>query len=311
MIKQNEFLNQHVNYQIGGPAKYFIEFQSVEELKSDLEKIQTDLNIFVLGGGTNILVGDKGFDGVVIRSMITSLELLNDYKVLAGSAVTVKDLNNFCTKHGLSGLEWSGGLPGTIGGAVFGNAGAFGGETKDSVDLVKSFNLDTWAIKDRTNKDCNFGYRKSVFKENIEYKEIILSVTLKLKQGDPDKITAALNEKINYRQVKQPLEYPSAGSTFKSIPWETLSDELKTKFTQKKKDDPFAVLPAAVLIADAGLIGLVVGGAKVSDKHPNFLINYNHASASDVQQLIKKVIKTVKDKYNLILEPELIILKYK
>jgi len=314
MIKENILLKPYTNYQIGGPARFFSETSNLDELKDDLAKWQImslnlsaeEKKVFILGAGMNVLFNDDGFNGLVIRYKNNKIELLDNYQVKAGSNTTINELNDFLINHSLSGFEWAGGLPGTVGGAVFGNAGAFGGETKDQVKEVLSLDLQTLENKNRNNASCGFGYRTSTFKEKLAQKELILEVIFQLKTGKKEEIKKAVEEKIAYRKERQPLDLPSAGSTFKNVPVESVSEEIKNKFNDKIKNDPFPVIPAAVFLADADLKGLKVGDAQVSLKHPNFLVNIGKATASDVKELIKKVQVKVYEKYGVNLETELI-----
>ena len=305
MLKKDISLKEYTNYKIGGPARYFLETDNLEEIQEVILK-HKDKKLFILGGGTNVLIDDKGFDGLVIHPVIDSIEILEDGKVRIGSGTSIGKINIFCAYNNLSGFEWSGGLPGTIGGAVYGNAGAFGGETKDTVVSIESLNLNDFSRNERSKDECKFDYRTSIFKSKLARKEMILFVTLQLMMGKKNEIQADLKEKILYRKERQPLEFPSAGSTFKNVPIRQLSDKLKNRFEDKIKNDPYPILPAAVLLADANLFGLTYGGAKVSEKHPNFLINFNKASSHDVEILIKEVQKIIKEKYNINLETELV-----
>lgn len=316
MIKENVLLSNYSNYKIGGPAKYFLMAKNSNELEKGLiewHKISESFDanskkIFILGKGTNVLFDDQGFDGLVIRYENEEITK-TDSAVTAGAGATISDLNNFCIQNGLSGMEWSGGLPGTVGGAIFGNAGAFGGETKDNILKVKSLDILSHKIIERNNAECQFGYRQSIFKKNTQ-KEVILEAVFNLTPGDQAKIQEQIQEKIDYRLAKQPLDLPSAGSVFKNISLQSAPEELKEKFAAKIKNDPFEVIPVAAILADADLFGLQVGGAKVSEKHPNFIVNTGSATANDVKNLIKKIQEIIKEKYEVELEPEIIIVKY-
>jgi UDP-N-acetylmuramate dehydrogenase len=314
MIQENILLKNFTNYQIGGPARYFLEFDNLDSLKAGLiewQKISVDFlsaekKIFLLGGGTNILASDGGFPGLVLHNKIGQIESLGDGIYRFGSGLLVEELNNFAIQEALSGFEWSGGLPGTIGGAVFGNAGAFGGETKDSVHQVTCLDLESLEIKSFDNSSCHFGYRSSIFKEKYRNSLAIISVDLSFKRGDRDLIAAETEEKIAYRQSRQPLEYPNAGSTFKNVPVDTVAPWVAEEASAVIKTDPFPVIPAAYLINEVGLKGKEIGGAQISEKHPNFIINKGGAMASDVSALIELVQKTILDKYGIMMETEII-----
>lgn len=305
-IQKNVSLKKFSNYKIGGQAKLFVEVSSVQELNEILLRQLTDQDdIFILGGGTNILIGDKGFDGLVIHNKIGGINL-NGTRLTVGSGVLFPDLLNFCIENSLSGFEWAGGLPGTVGGAVRGNAGAFKGETKDNVLSVSSLDIKSLAEKTRTNSECLFGYRTSVFKKGEGKEEFITSVTFCLKPGNKEEIRKAIQEKIDYRDAKHPMNYPNIGSTFKNIPFDSLSENLKKEFTPIVKTDPFPVIPTTKLLALAGLKGRRVGDAMISDKHPNFIVNLGNAKSEDVESLIEIAKKAIKEKYNIDLEEEII-----
>jgi len=217
------------------------------------------------------------------------------------------NVNRKAIEESLSGLEWSGGLPGSIGGAVRGNAGAFGGEMKDSVSKVESVDLTTLEEKIRDNVHCEFGYRTSIFKTQGT-PEFIISVTVSLTLGDKKQIKQATLEKIEYRKAKHPLEYPSAGSVFKNVSLSQIPQQLKEQWKEHIKNDPFPVIPAAVIIALAGLSGIRSGDALLSEKHTNFIVNLGNAKATDVKAVIEIIKKTVREKFGIQLEEEIIYL---
>ncbi|MBI2613288.1 MAG: UDP-N-acetylmuramate dehydrogenase [Candidatus Levybacteria bacterium] len=303
-FQKNVSLSDFSNYKIGGPAKLFVEVGATEELKEVLKQIEGNEKIFILGGGTNILIGDKGFDGLVIHNKVEGINLLEN-GLEVGSGVVVKDLMNFCIENSLSGLEWAGGLPGTIGGAIRGNAGAFKGETKDSVVQVKSLDLKTLNEKERNNEECSFGYRDSIFKSGIAAAEFITSVVLELTQGNKEEIKQSIQQKIDYRINRHPIDLPNIGSTFKNIPLDLLSSELQKEFAPFVKTDPFPVVPTTKLLALAGLKGKRIGDAMISDKHPNFIVNLGNAKSEDVKILIEIAKEALKEKYGILLEEEI------
>jgi len=308
-LQENVLLKNYTNYKIGGPAKLFAEVTSVTELKEVIQfaKSLAQDKIVILGGGTKVLINDNGFDGLIIYNKIGGILQLRSGKVNVGSGVLVGDLLKYCIENSLSGLEWAGGLPGTIGGAVRGNAGSFGGETKDSVVKVESLGIEALEEKTRDNAGCEFGYRNSIFKSK-NLPEFITYVTLKMVPGDKDKIRQAIQEKIDYRNIHQPMDLPSIGSTFKNIPLNSLSPELQKEFSVIVKNDPFPVIPVTKLLALAGLKGRRVGGAMISEKHPNFIVNIDDAKAQDVEELIKIAKETIKEKYKITLEEEIVYL---
>lgn len=223
----------------------------------------------------------------------------------SGSGTSFKELVDFCIENSLSGLEWAGGLPGTVGGATRGNAGAFKGETKDNVLSVDSIDLITLKNRVRSGKECNFGYRTSVFKDEEGEKEMVVSVVFELKLGEPEEIRSATYEKISYRNDRHPLEYPNIGSTFKNIPFGSIPDGLKEEFKMYVKDDPFPIVPVAKLLALSGLKGEKIGGAQISEKHPNFIVNIGNASSEDVRSLIQTAKDAIKKNYLIDLEEEI------
>lgn len=315
MIRRNVPLKDYSNYKIGGPASYFLEISSKEDLIKGLIEwkeisagfSQEKKRIFILGGGTNILISDNGFDGLVIHNNIGGIENSADGLVV-GSGVLVSDILNYCIDNSLSGLEWAGGLPGTIGGAVRGNAGAFGGETKDSVKKVDSLNLNNLEELTRNNQSCLFGYRLSIFKKTEGENEIILKVILSFKKGDRELIKKSIQEKIDYRAEKHPMEYPNIGSTFKNIPLQNIPENLINELSQYVKNDPFPVIPVAKLLYLCNLKGKRNGNAMISDKHPNFIVNLGNAKNEDVKKLIAFAKNEVLQKFNIELEEEIMYL---
>ncbi len=310
MIQRDVSLRDYSNYKIGGPASYFSEANSKEELIECLKEWkETGLQkpVFVLGKGTNLLISDNGFDGFVIRNSIKGLSK-NGNLITTGAGELMSDVLSFCTVNSLSGLEWAGGLPGTIGGAVRGNAGAFGGETKDSVFEVLSIDINTFEEKRRANRDCLFDYRYSIFKGEAK-NEIVISVSLELKPGEKDLIKKLTEERINYRREKHPMEYPNIGSTFKNIRKEKIPVKFREELMQYAKDDPFPIIPVAKVLYLCGLKGEREGDAQISEKHPNFIINLGNAKYEDVIKLINFAKQTVREKYEIELEEEIMYLK--
>lgn len=276
----NEPMSAHTTFRIGGPADYFVMPQTTEELAKVLELCKEEnVPYFVLGNGSNLLVGDKGFRGVVIQ-------LYKNFDGIAidGTIVTAKAgamlirVAKESGKAGLTGLEFASGIPGTIGGAMVMNAGAYGGEMKDVVSAVTVLTKDG-EIKTLTAEEMNFRYRGSVV-EDEGY--IVLEAVMELKEGNLEEIQARIDELSVQRRTKQPIEYPSAGSTF------------------KRPEGYFA----GKLIMDAGLRGYQVGGAQVSEKHCGFVINAGGATATDVMQLMSDVSEKVQQQFGVALEPE-------
>jgi len=305
MFEENVILKNHSNYKIGGPAKFFLRAKNVDEISKGVEEArQTKNRIFILGGGTNVLFGDEVFDGLVLKPEINFIKK-EGRLVKVGAGTSMEGLVDYFLEKGLGGLEWAAGLPGTLGGAVRGNAGAFCGETKDIVKEVISLDISKPKIKiiRRTGDECEFFYRSSVFKSNSG-REIILEVTLLAKKGDKKEMRDIAAKNIKYRIEKQPLEHPSIGSTFKNVPLErmkTIDENMKSRI----KIDPFPIIPVAYLISETGLKGVSFGGAMVSPKHPNFIVNALDATAKDVKALISLVKNEVYEKFKVKLEEEI------
>jgi len=320
MFQENISLSRYSSYKIGGPARYFFEAKSIEEIIKAVNRArQMKLPVFILGGGTNILFSDEGFDGLILKPNTQFIKRENN-TLRVGSGVSITQLLNYSITKNLSGLEWAAGIPGTLGGAIRGNAGAFGGETKDIIEEVISLDLSKRQPKiiKRKNKECQFNYRHSIFKKTK--KEIILEAKLVLKKGDKKLIEETVQRNINYRLKNQPLDYPSAGSVFKNVPL----TQINADYTQINVDninvnqrthqrlsafpiktDPFPIIPAAYLISEAGLKGVSFGGAMISPKHPNFIVNVLNATAHDVKTLILLAKNEVYKKFKIKLEEEI------
>lgn len=307
MFQENVLLKRHSNYKIGGPAKYFFEAESVEEI---IEAIKTarriKTSVFILGGGTNILFSDEGFNGLILKQNIRFIKKDGDL-IRVGAGVSITQLLNYSVAKNLSGLEWAAGIPGTLGGAIRGNAGAFGDEIKDVIKEVVSLDISGPRLKiiKRNNLDCKFNYRSSIFKKQSE---IIIEASLLLRKGNRKSIETAIKQNINYRKKRQPLEYPSLGSTFKNVDIRKIAKKQYKNFESIIKRDPFPVIPAAYLISEAGLKGISRGGAMISPKHSNFIVNVAAATSSDVKNLIAFVKKEVYKKFKINLEEEIEIL---
>jgi UDP-N-acetylmuramate dehydrogenase len=303
-IQERVSLAEHSNYRIGGPARFFCEAANEEDIRNGaLFAHEQGLPLFVLGGGTNLLIDDEGFVGVVLKPTVMELSA-NQETVAVGAGVLVADLLRFTIARSLSGLEWAGGLPGTVGGAIRGNAGAFRGEIKDRIVNVESFDVETLETITRDNAACRFGYRSSIFKEK-DGREIILRARIALEKGDAQKIAAGVQDKVNYRLERHPMEYPNIGSTFKNVAWELVPKIWREAVAKIVKVDPFPVVPTAYLISEAGLRGQQHRSAMVSPKHPNFIVNLGGAKAEDVKFLIAAVKDSVFEKYGIRLEEEI------
>ena len=279
-VLANEPMASHTTFRIGGPADYFVMPETVEELRDILALCKEEgLPYFILGNGSNLLVGDKGFRGVVIQLYKNFDGLsIEGTRVTAKSGAMLIRVAKEAGKAGLTGLEFASGIPGTIGGAMVMNAGAYGGEMKDVVTAVTVLTKDG-DIKTLTGSEMNFRYRGSVV-EDEGY--IVLEAVMELKIGNLEEIQARIDELSLQRRTKQPIEYPSAGSTF------------------KRPEGHFA----GKLIQDTNLRGYQVGGAQVSEKHCGFVINAGGATAADVMQLMQDVSDKVNAQFGVTLEPE-------
>jgi len=301
-------------FKIGGPADYFFVAKSEDDLISAASFArQQKLPVFVLGSGSNILVSDKGFRGLVIQIQNSKFRVEGD-QIESQSGAALAELVGVATKAGLTGLEWAAGIPGTLGGAIRGNAGAFG---LDISLAVKHIRVYSEGFIKQYHHDCHsdsapfslkgageesqdiFGYRDSIFKHN---NEIILSADLELQKGEPEKIKQTIKNYLRQRRLKQPWE-SSAGSVFKNIQFDKLSKKLQDTIpTEKVKTGKVA---AAYFIELAGLRGRKISQAQVSPKHTNFIINLGGAKASDVLSLIELIKNKVKEKFGIKLEEEI------
>jgi len=296
-------------FKIGGPAKFFCEAGSEDEILEALKFARKrNMPVFVLGGGSNVLVADKGFNGLVIKIQNSKFKIQNS-SVECGAGVALSKVVNEPTKHGLSGLEWAAGIPGTIGGAVRGNAGAFGGTMGDVVEDVRALEISSFKFKisnqfqvsNFKNQDCKFDYRNSIFKQNPNL--IILSVILELKKGNKAESEKKIRDIILMRKEKQPMGFPSAGSFFKNP--ETDSQDLIRQFeTDAGQKTGDSKIPAVWLIDEAGLKGEKIGGAMVSEKQANFIVNTGGATAEDIITLAAVIKTRVRDKFGIQLEEE-------
>lgn len=281
----NEPMSKHTSFKIGGPAECFIKVQTVEELKSILKfSKENDIHLTIIGNGSNILVSDEGIKGIVLKIEIDTFELNSQTAQLkVGSGVKLGWIAQKCLKQELTGFEFASGIPGTIGGAIRMNAGAHGREMKDVVTTITYIDRNGKMYKIQ-NEQANFEYRNSLFAHK-DY--IILEVEMQLEKGNAEEIKAKMTEYATYRKEKQPIEYPSAGSTFKR----------GTDFITAK------------LIDDCGLKGYQIGGAQISEKHAGFIINKYNATAKDVIKLMEYTKEQVYNKFGKVIEPEIEILK--
>ncbi|MDD5341115.1 MAG: UDP-N-acetylmuramate dehydrogenase [Patescibacteria group bacterium] len=297
-FRNNIPLSKYTTFKIGGDAKYFFIANNSDELIKAISDAQKKkINYIVLGGGSNVLVSDAGFDGLVIINKSDAIKIEKNI-VKAGSGVLLFNVVNKSIENNLSGLEWAAGIPGTIGGAVRGNAGAYRGQMSDSIIKVEV--LRDGKIISLDKKDCGYGYRQSIFQNN---KDLILSVELQLQKGDRVESEKKIKEILADRKNKQPLEFPSAGSVFKNVMIDDTID-LSRFINLPKEYLEYKKIPAAWLIDSLDLRGKTIGGAQISTKHANFIINTGKANANDVIQLISLVKMKVRNKYEIELHEE-------
>lgn len=279
-IHLQEPMKKHTTFRTGGNADFYLVPSSVEDLEACIRICREEkMPYFIIGNGSNLLVSDEGFRGAVIEIGIPMSEMkVESEHIHAEAGIRLSNLAAGALAHSLTGLEFASGIPGTLGGAIFMNAGAYGGEMSQVVTRV--YTLTQEGERHSYSRDeMAFGYRTSLIKTNGE---IVVAADLQLQTGDADKIRQTMNELAEKRRAKQPLNFPSAGSTF------------------KRPEGYFA----GKLIQDAGLLGYQIGGACVSEKHGGFIINKDGASADDICRLICYVRECVKDKFGVTLEPE-------
>lgn len=282
-VKYNIPMKNYTSFKIGGPAEYFVQIKNVEELQEALKiHQQTKEPLTIIGNGSNLLVNDNGIKGIVLQINIKKLEIQEEkdsIKVIVGSGNKLGELAQKLAQKEIAGFEFASGIPGTIGGAIRMNAGAHGTEMKDIVQTI-TYVDKMGKIHKMTAKQTKFQYRKSIFAEK-DY--IIIEAELKLQKGKKKEIQEKMQEYAKYRKEKQPLEYPSAGSTF-------------------KRGEDFIT---AQLIDECGLKGYQIGGAQISEKHAGFIINKGNATAEDVLKLIEYTKEQVYKKFNKVIETEI------
>lgn len=316
-IKENELLKNHSSFKIGGAARYFVVAKSKEEIIEAIKFAKgKNLPYFVFGGGSNILFRDEGFEGVAIKigncPSAGGLKIENS-SVNVGAGVLFSQLIIKSIDAGFIGFEWGVGIPGTVGGGVAGNCGAYGhsiSENVESVSVLDEAGSAGWRIKKYSNKECEFCYRGSRFK-NLGNAEVILEIEFKLAKAPPaggkEKSKEEIKNILLNRRRKIP-SHPSIGSIFKNIVIGGLRNKnefLKLIPQEKIKTGKF---PAAYLIEQCGLKGMNIGGAQISDLHANFIVNIGEGRAADVLELIKICKQKVREKFNIDLEEEIVVL---
>jgi UDP-N-acetylmuramate dehydrogenase len=273
------------SFHVGGNVRVVVRPKTADELEELYALLcNNGIKNILLGKGSNVVISDDGYNGaVVLLSALSSVafDITDDKRIVAGAGASMLKLASFAQENGLSGLEFAHGIPGTVGGGVYMNAGAYGGEISQVLKSCLVFDQVDGMIFLLDASECEFSYRHSIFMDNKNL--LVLFATFELKEGEPDEIKAKMNEFKAKRVASQPLEYPSAGSTF------------------KRPEGYFA----GKLIEDAGLKGYTVGGAQVSEKHAGFVINKGGATAKEIKCLVAHIQKTVKEKFDVSLECEI------
>ncbi len=281
----NESMSKHTSFKVGGNADMLVYPKTTQALIDVVKKLTMQCNFCVIGNGSNLLIADEGISGAVIKTTAMEPEIsLNETTIRCSAGTALSKLCITAMENSLTGIEFAYGIPGTVGGAIFMNAGAYGGEIKDVLVNVTHINTSTGITEIIPADKLDLSYRHSFYSANNNY--IILSAEFKLKNGVQSEIKTKMNDLMSKRKEKQPLDFPSAGSTF-------------------KRPEGFF---AGALIEECGLKGFSIGGAQVSEKHAGFIINKNKATAADIKNLINEVIKTVKEKTGVTLETEVKII---
>ena len=307
-LEENVLLKNYTTFRVGGLAKYFLRTSDRKELKKAIEKaIKEKIKFVVIGGGSNTLFSSEGFDGLVIVYKIVNIkerpliEKIKDGVFKVDAAIPlfslISEMKNF------SGLEWGIGIPGTLGGAINGNAGAFGESISGSIDNVFALEIKNGEVSEKTfnKKECCFGYRTSVFKNNSEL--LVVSAELKLFKAEEREVGEMIKNNLEKRIKKQPKGF-SAGSVFKNYCGK-IEESIINNYPELKTFSDNENIPAGLLIELCGLKGKQIGDAKISDEHANFIINFGNATSDDVISLINLIKKSVKEKFLVDIQEEI------
>lgn len=297
-IQENIKLAPFTTYQIGGPAEYFVQIESLSQLDQAWQWAQANnIPTRYLGGGSNLLIADEGVSGLVI-ALPSVNPAVDDLKITVGAGCSLSKLVSEAVENGLAGLEWAAGIPGQVGGAIRGNAGAFGGWIADNLVEIVAYNFKTNSLEKFNHDECQFAYRHSIFKERPEL--LIWSASFILQAGQKDELQKMAESHRQYRREKHPT-LPSAGCVFKNA----LVTEVASKSPEllAKAEAIGATgrgeVPAGFIVEQAGLSGFSIGGAQVSPQHANFLVNNGGAKAQEMRALIEKVQIEVKRQFGL------------
>jgi UDP-N-acetylmuramate dehydrogenase len=285
-IEFSRELRSLTSYQTGGSARYFVECHTADEIVRAMEAARKlEIPYFVLGGGTNLLISDEGYDGLIIKVNVTGIRVSAHEEIVCGAGEELMALVNFATVSGLSGMEFAAGIWGSVGGAIYGNAGAFGGEIGNVITEVTLVGGQMNSLRTEPGSYCQFAYRDSYLKTTHE---VVVDARLRLRAESPEKIQETVNDILAQRQTKHP-DSLTAGCFFKNIP------DPKEKFGK---------LPAGRLLEEIGAKGMQVGGAKVFDKHANIIVNTGTATSKDIRQLADIMKQKVRDRFGIELQEE-------
>lgn len=303
-IEKNILLKNYTTFRIGGPAEFFIEAQNAEDLQEALQWAKdNDKDVFILGGGSNLLISDNGIKGLVIKLSLNKLEIEAN-KIIVGSGVSLAYLLSEALDNNLLGLEFATGIPGTVGGAIRGNAGTYGQDMSQVVKKIKYID-DSYNLAEMDTKEANFAYRHSIFKEK---KYIIVEAEIELEHGSTEEVRKLIKERLAYRHDTQPHD-PSAGCIFKNVRFEDVDiEDLKKRNLDIEKFAKHKKIPAGYLIESAGLKGHTIGDAQISEKHANYIINKGNATAEQVIMMISFIKQQIRDKYGVQLMEEVQIM---
>jgi len=302
-LQKNILLKDYTTFKIGGPAKYFFIAKNTQDLLKVLRLCKKyKLPIFILGGGSNILFSDKGLNGMIIKIDFPEIKIEGNI-ISAGAGANMIKLAYMAFERGLSGLEWSAGMPGTLGGSIYGNAQAIGQKISGIIKNVQAVNIKSFEIENFSKEQCEFSLKNSIFKKNK--KLIIIFANLELKEGAPNEIKERMKEMQEYRRNNHPMNFPSAGSVFVNPECKIKNKKILEKYPELSGFMEKGIIPAGFMIEKSGLSGKKKEGAQISQKHCNFIVNLGGAKAKDVIYLAKLAQKAVKKNFGLKLEKEI------
>lgn len=304
-FKRNILLSDFTTFKTGGKANYFTVVSNKGELIKAIKFAkELKLPFFILGKGSNVLFLDSGYEGLVIQMKMDKCKIKNP-DIYSDSGVKLISLAKKAVQNSLTGLEWAGGIPGSVGGAIYMNAAAFGSSISDIISEIEVLDIKNFKIKKLSKKDYKSNYKDTIFIHNKNL--LIVSAVFQLKKGNKEEIAKKTRDYINYRNTRHPMNFPSAGSVFKNVKLAEVKKETIKKFPEIKQFREF--IPAAFLIEACGLKGKKINGAKISEKHANFIVNFNKAKTSDIIKLTEQAKKAVKNKFSIELEEEIRVIK--